>query len=382
MDAVQAPVIPIVARWIRENPGTISLGQGIVSYGPPEACLDVLRRFGRRIDDHRYGPVEGLPPLVAALEDKLRGENGIDAARGMRVVVTAGGNMAFFTAILAIADPGDEVILPVPFYFNHDMAIVMAGCRTVPVPTLDDYQLDVEAIARAITPRTRAIVTVSPNNPSGAVYPEAALRAVNDLTRRQGLYHLHDEAYEYFTYAGTPQVSPGSFADAPPHTISLYSLSKAYGFASWRIGYMVIPDALADAVNKIQDTNLICPPAVSQQAALAALGVGRAYCEPHVRQLADVRVRVYERLATLGDLAEAPDARGAFYVLLRVRTGLDPFALVERLIREHGVAAIPGPAFGLRDGCTLRLSYGALAPETVAEGIDRLVAGVRALAGN
>jgi aspartate/methionine/tyrosine aminotransferase len=375
VDAVQAPVIPIVAGWIRETPGTISLGQGIVSYGPPAEALASLATFGGELADHRYGPVEGTPAMVARVTRKLREENGIDAGRGYRVVVTAGGNMAFLNAVLAIADPGDEIILPVPFYFNHDMAIVLAGCRTVAVATRPDYQLDLDALAAAITPRTRAIVTVSPNNPSGAVYPDAALRAVNALCRDRGIYHVHDEAYEYFTY-DEPHVSPGAFAGAEAHTISLFSLSKAFGFASWRIGYMTIPAALFDAVNKIQDTNLICPAAVSQHAALAALDVGRPYCAAHVRVLAQVRQRVYAQLGALGDRIVAPDARGAFYVLLRVQASIDPYVLAERLIREHRVATIPGPAFGLTSGCSLRISYGALAPDTVAEGIDRLVAGL------
>ncbi|HEY8548770.1 MAG TPA: pyridoxal phosphate-dependent aminotransferase [Vicinamibacterales bacterium] len=381
MAAVQPPVIPIVGRWIRETPGTISLGQGIVSYPPPAAVIEAVRGFGDSLEDHRYGPVEGLPALVARVERKLREENGIEVARGSRVVVTAGGNMGFLNAVLAVADPGDEIVLQAPFYFNHDMAIVMAGCRTVVAPTRSDYQLDPDAIAAAITPRTRAVVTVSPNNPTGAVYDEASLRAVNALCRARGVYHVHDEAYEYFTY-GVRHVSPGRFEDAAAHTISLFSLSKAYGLAGWRVGYMVIPEALFEAVNKIQDTNLICPPAVSQAAALAALDEGRAFCEPYVRQLADVRARVYERLTAIADLVEVPEARGAFYVLLRIRKPVDPFALCERLVREHRVAVIPGTAFGVTTEPALRVSYGALAPETVAEGIDRLVTGLRALLGN
>ena len=260
--------------------------------------------------------------------------------------------MAFLNAVLAIADPGDEIILPAPFYFNHDMAIVLAGCRTVPVPTRPDYQLDLDALAAAITPRTRAIVTVSPNNPSGAVYPEAALRAVNALCRERGVFHIHDEAYEYFTYDG-PHVSPGAFAGAAGHTISLLSLSKAFGFASWRIGYMTIPEALFDAVNKIQDTNLICPGAVSQHAALAALDVGRPYCDAHVRVLAQVRALVYARLATLGDLVEAPDARGR---VLRPAAGQDR-------ARPLRAGRAPDPRAPRRDdpGARLRPDRGLLA---------------------
>src|SRR5204862_4546052 len=159
-------------------------------------------------------------------------------------MVTAGGNMAFVHAVLAITEPDDEVILPVPFYFNHEMAIQIAGCRAVRVPTDARYQLSVGAIRDAITDRTRAIVTVTPNNPSGAVLSESSLREVNALCRELGIYHIADEPYEYFTYGSARHVSPGSFPDAASHTISMYSLSKAYGFAGWRIGYVVYPEHL------------------------------------------------------------------------------------------------------------------------------------------
>jgi len=274
MDAVQAPIIPILGEWIRQTPGTISLGQGMVAYGPPPEALDAIPQFLSSSDAHGYGPVEGMPALVGALEAKLTRENGFDLSSS-RVVVTAGGNMAFMNAVLAVADLGDEVILQTPFYFNHEMAIVMAGCRAVAVPTDDRYQLQVDRIRDAITPRTRAIVTISPNNPSGAVYSVEDLAAVNQLCAERGLWHIHDEVYEYFTYGEARHVSPGAAPGAAAHTISLFSLSKAYGFASWRIGYMVIPETLWMAVTKIQDTILICPPHVSQAAAVGALSAGR-----------------------------------------------------------------------------------------------------------
>lgn len=381
MRAVQAPVIPIIGELIRATPGTISLGQGIVSYGPPREAMAAAAAFGGDLEDHRYGPVEGLPVLLDLLGDKLARENGIDVTRDRRLIVTAGGNMAFLNAVLAVADPGEEIILSTPFYFNHDMAIVMAGCRTVAVPTDDQYQLRPDAIRAAITPRTRAVVTVSPNNPSGAVYDETRLREVNAICRAHGLYHVNDEAYEYFLYDGARHFSPGAIDEGRAQTISLYSLSKAYGFASWRIGYMVAPAALFEAINKIQDTNLICPAHVSQVAAAAALRVGRAWSAPHAAALAEVRDLVRRELDALGDLAVTPPAAGAFYFLLKVRTPLDAFTLAERLIREHRVAAIPGSAFGLTDGCYLRVSYGALDRSSVAEGVSRLVRGIRAICG-
>jgi aspartate/methionine/tyrosine aminotransferase len=381
MRAVQPPIVPIVGRWIRETPGTISLGQGMVAYGPPPEALARARAFGAGPDDHHYGPVEGQPELVSVLERKLAQENRILVRPQGRVVVTAGGNMAFVNAVLAVTDPGDEVILQSPFYFNHEMAVVIAGCRPVVVPTDESYQLRPEAIASAITDRTRTVVTISPNNPTGAVYPEAALRAVNELCATRGVFHVHDEAYEYFTYEGARHFSPGSIEGAARHTISLFSLSKAYGFASWRIGYMVLPESLFDAVNKIQDTNLICPPLVSQSAALGALQAGPSYAAAHVATLAGVREEVYSRLKAVADLCEVPRTLGAFYCFIRLRGTVDPVSLAERLVREHRVAVIPGTAFGATAAPYLRVSYGALAPDTVVEGIDRLVRGLRAMAG-
>jgi aspartate/methionine/tyrosine aminotransferase len=377
--AVQTPVIPIIGRWTAETAGTISLGQGLVSYGPPPQAIEAARQFGGAPADHQYGPVEGLPRLVEALERKLAQENGIAVRPVSRLVVTAGANLAFVNAILAIADAGDEVILPAPFYFNHEMAVTMAGARPVPVRTTSEYQLDLNAIGDAITERTRAVVTVSPNNPTGAVYPEADLRALNAICRDRGVFHIHDETYEYFTYEGARHFSPGSIDGAAGHTISLYSLSKAYGMASWRVGYMVIPDGLWDAMNKIQDTLLICAPSVSQAAALGALQAGRAYADAHMGALGSMRQVIGRALDDAAVPCSAPAALGAFYYFVRVFAPLDSLTLAVRLIREHRVAAIPGSAFGGAPP-SLRVSYGALDPASAREGATRLVSGIQALA--
>jgi aspartate/methionine/tyrosine aminotransferase len=377
MDAVQSPIVPVIGELIRQTPGTISLGQGVVHYGPPPGVIEAVTEALARPSTHEYQDGVGLPGLVAAIARKLAAENGIEVGRANRIMVTAGANMAFMHAVLATTAPGDEIILPLPFYFNHDMAIQMAGCRTVAVPTDERCQLDVERIARAVTPRTRAIVTISPNNPSGAVFEEGALRQVSALCKANGLYHISDEAYEYFTFEPARHVSPGSFAGTAAHTISIYSLSKAYGFAGWRVGYLVYPEHLASAMIKSQDTILICPPIASQVAATAALEAGRGYCEPYVRELGAVRRIVLDELSSLAPLAEVASADGAFYCLLRVRERIDSALVAERLIREHKVAVIPGSAFGITDRCDLRVAYGALQKETVAEGIGRLVNGLR-----
>lgn len=381
IQSVQTPIIPVVGELIRQHPGTISLGQGVVWYPPPPEAFDQIKEMLADPSQHKYQAVYGIPSLLEQIEAKLRNENKVEASNESRIVVTAGGNMAFINALLAIADAGDEVILQTPYYFNHEMAITMANCKPVLVPTDENYQLQPKLIAEAITERTRAVVTISPNNPTGAVYPEAALREVNELCRQRGIYHINDEAYEYFTYGNARHFSPGSIPDSSEYTISLYSLSKAYGFASWRIGFMVIPDHLFSAVNKIQDTILICPPVVSQFAAAGAMKVGAGYCRQKVEQLADIRQLVLTELDQLKNCAIIPPSDGAFYFFLKLNTDLQPLALVERLVKEHRVAAIPGSAFGMESGCYLRVAYGALQRETVAEGIGRLVKGVKTILG-
>src|SRR5437667_3795459 len=151
MDAIQAPIIAVIGDLIRRTPGTISLGQGVVHYGPPPAALKAAAAAIENTSTHEYQPASGQPALIRAIAEKLRDDNGIDVARGSRIMVTAGANMAFVHAVLAVTGPGDEVILPVPFYFNHEMAVQMAGCRVVPVATDSRYQLDVDAMRAAVT---------------------------------------------------------------------------------------------------------------------------------------------------------------------------------------------------------------------------------------
>jgi aspartate/methionine/tyrosine aminotransferase len=379
LQSVQLPIIPAVNELIRQSPGTISLGQGVVWYSPPPQAIESINAFLSQPRNHQYQPTAGLPELHDIIKTKLQTENGIETNAGNEIVVTAGSNMGFVNALLAIADPGDEIIVQSPYYFNHEMAITMANCKPIAVPTDENYQLRLDAIEAVITNKTRAIVTISPNNPTGAVYSESGLRQVNQLCRERGIYHISDEAYEYFTWDGAKHFSSASISGSADYTISLFSLSKAYGFASWRIGFMVIPQHLFTAVKKVQDTLLICPPVISQYAALGALQAGAEYCRDKLTTLAEVRATAAQQLQTIHDLCTVPMVNGAFYFLMKINSSLAPLHLVERLVNEHKVAAIPGSAFGLTDGCYLRVSYGALQKETAIEGIGRLVHGLKAI---
>jgi aspartate/methionine/tyrosine aminotransferase len=383
MEGVDTPIIPTIAAFVRNNPGTISLGQGVVNYGPPPQAIAALPSLMGDGSLHKYLGVSGHPGFIEAIHNKLAQENQIQLGTDAMVMVTAGSNMAFLNSVLAVADPGDEFILPMPFYFNQEMAIRMCGCIPVPVPTHADWSLDVAAMAAAITPRTRAILTVSPNNPTGAVYSEASLRAVNALCAQHGIYHFSDEAYEYFTYEGAKHFSPASIPGAMKHTLSFYSMSKNYGMASWRVGYVVFPANLFDAMNKVQDTNLICAPMPSQLLALEALKLGRNWVEPKVKALSEVRQTVYKTLEGLGDLVQFPQTQGAFYVLMKLpglAQGIQAIEFNRVMTEKFKVASIPGFAFGLtntQEANYQRLSYGALEAASVAEGVQRYVAAVK-----
>ena len=377
--SVQAAIIPLVDQLIRQCPDTISFGQGVVHYGPPDQAQIRLQDFWSDAAHHHYGPILGEPPLQACIRQKLEKENQIDLS-SRSIVVTAGSNMGFLNLVLAITDPGDEVILLLPYFFNQEMAIRIAGCEPVLVDTDSDYQPVPSRMEQAITPRTRAIVTVSPNNPTGAVYAESVLREINALCLDRGIYHLTDEAYEYFVYDSARHFSPGSIPNSRSHTISLYSLSKSYGFAGWRIGYLVAPSELQGSLEKIQDTNVICPSIPSQFAALGALEAGREYCRPFIERMNQTRRIVLDALSGVSDRIERVETAGAFYVFLRFKDqNINDMELVRSLIEKHRVALIPGRAFGVQGACCLRLSYGALHPEMITEGLGRLVEGISRL---
>jgi aspartate/methionine/tyrosine aminotransferase len=306
LNAVLRPVIPELGALVRATPGTLSLAQGMVGWGPPPQVLAAVAGAAQLASDSAsipsaldgYGPVQGDPELLAALATSLRLDHGIDS-EGAGLWVTAGSNMAFnaIAQVLCDGPPSEpsEVILPLPYYFNHVMAVQLAGGR--PVPVAAGLVPDPQRLAAAITPRTRAIVTISPNNPSGVVMPRLVLEAINRLCAQRGLLHISDEAYGQFVYGEVPHWSPASLPGAAAHTVTLQSLSKAYGMAGWRVGFMAAPAPLTASLAKVQDTVLICPPRLIQRAAVAALAAGPAWCRPRIAALAGRRAQLLAAVA-------------------------------------------------------------------------------------
>lgn len=378
-DFIQLPLIPVISELIKNNPNTISLGQGVVSYSPPPEAFNQISDFVSNPQNNLYKSVQGIPALLTEIQKKLASDNNIYLDDNSSIFVTAGSNMAFMNTILAITDPEDEIIILSPYYFNHEMAIRLANCTPIIVDTNAEFQPDINNIIQAITPKTKAIVTISPNNPTGVVYSQNDLLTINNLCREKGIYHISDEAYEYFTYNGIKHYSPASFPDSNNHTISLFSLSKAYGFASWRIGYMVIPKHLEMGVKKIQDTILICPPVISQYAAVGALQTGINYCQQHLLNITKVRELILNSLQEINDICQVSQSDGAFYFFLKIKTQLNSFDLTKKLIENYQVALIPGTTFGIEKDCYLRLAYGSLNEENATIGINRLIQGLQEL---
>ena len=381
MALVDDAIIPMVAALSRAHPDTISLGQGVVYYPPPPEVMQYIEAMQHNDAYHRYGPIAGFDWLHQALKAKLAERNGIRLTSSQCLFVTAGANMAFNALVLALCDSGDEIILLAPYYFNHKMTIEMCSCRAVIVPTDDAYQPIVERIADAITNKTRAIVSISPNNPSGRIYAPETLVAINDLCAARGIYHISDEAYEDFVASTQQHYSPGSRSGAEQHTLSLFSFSKSYGLASWRVGYMVVPSVLAPAINKVQDNILICPPTVSQLAALACLEVGRDYIEQHIQTISENRNKVLKALAPLAQeaLIEKPQSDGALYVFVNLKNKVCDETLLKDLIVKYQVAVIPGFTFGDAYQHYIRISYGALLGEQLDTALHSLLGGLRDL---
>jgi aspartate/methionine/tyrosine aminotransferase len=379
LGAVLSPVIPQVSALMRQRPDCLSLAQGMVGWGPPAAVGTAVAAAleAPPAELHRYGPMAGDGELLEAVRRELEERRGLDLAEST-LLVTAGSNMAFHAVVQALCDPGDEVLVPLPWYFNHAMAIQLAG--GIPVPVAGGLVPDPSHLAAAIGPRTRAIVTVSPNNPSGVVIPPAVLSAINHLCAEHGLLHLSDEAYAAFVHGAVPHHSPGSAPGSGAHTASFFSLSKSHGMAGWRIGFAAVPRALLDPLTKVQDTVLICPPRLTQRAAVAALAEGPAWVAERVRSLQPRRQQLLAAVARAEGLAVVGEPDGAFYALVEAPWTGEEEELLAHLVLGHGVAALPGGSFGLppRSGrVILRLSYGLLGEAELADAMVRLANALR-----
>ncbi len=355
-------------------------GVNVVDFGPGEPHFPTPRHIKdaaiAAIEGNftRYTAVSGIPEVRKAIVERHACDFGSDYSPE-ESVFTTGGKLAIFNAVQVLVEHGDEVILPVPYWVSYKDIIQYTGGTVVYLETqeAENFRVTAEAVEKAITPRTKAIILNSPSNPAGSVTAPDDLERIVKLAHERGVYLLLDECYAYLQYAGAP-VSGGSFPAAKEHVIVLGSLSKTYAMTGWRAGYALGPKAIIAAMSKLQSQSTSSTAHFVQKAAIAALNSSQA-CVAEMRAgYLKLRDQILARLAEIpGVTCTRPE--GAFYVYPNVSAYLGkPGAqttveLAGRLLHEAHVATVPGEAFGTKEH--LRLSY-AVSHNDVDEGLERM----------
>jgi len=335
-----------------------------------EACVEALRK-----GETKYAPAAGIPPLREALSAKFARANGIPGVEAEDVVVSPGGKYSCFLAIQAVVSPGEEVVVPAPYWVSYPEMVKLAGGRAAHVfaGQEDGFKISPEALRRAITPKTRMVVLNSPSNPTGAVYAPGEVEALMEVALEAGIYVLSDEIYEYLVYDDAKPVSPASLSrDAARSVITVSGFSKTFSMTGWRLGALAAPRPVARAVASLQSQTTSNATTFAQWGALAALRQPEAAREAidRMREVFDRRrLRLLEGLRAI-DGVECERAQGAFYLFPRIAAlGLDSSAFAERLLDEQKTAVVPGAGFGA--DAYVRLSY-AVADDVIERGLDRI----------
>lgn len=351
----------LIAQLRSEGRDIIDLAVGEPVFAtPPEVVAATRAALEQGMT--RYGPVAGLPALRARLAATF------DGVAPEQVVVTNGSKQALYALFQVLLDPGDEVIIPSPCWVSFVQQVRLAGGVPKRVPTRRN-QLDLAAIAAAVTEKTAAILVNSPNNPTGAVYPESDLKRLAEIVRDNDLVLISDEAYDTFVYDGD-HASPFAFPDIRDRLVVVKSFSKSFSMTGFRVGYLVAPPTLAKAVAKLQGhaSGNVCT--FAQYGALGALDLPAELHETWRRTLRENRAQAFEWVKEHFD-CEPP--AGAFYLFPdvsgRLQQGETAEAFASRLLRETGVAVVPGEAFGADNH--LRISY-AVANDILTQGLARL----------
>lgn len=384
-NAAPSPTLTINAKFKAmqaQGQDVVGFAAGEPDFDTPEpikaAAIDALNRGATK-----YTPSSGIPALREAICEKLQSENGL-SYKPAEIIVSAGAKHSLYNLFQAILDPGDEVVIPVPFWVSYPEQVKLADGVPVFVdaPEADGFRVTAEAIAAAITPRTKAIVVNSPSNPSGAVLEEAELRKIAALAVERNVMVVSDEIYEHLTY-GRSHISIASFGpEIQALTLVVNGFSKAYSMTGWRLGWLAGDAEIVAAMGRIQDQSTSNPTSFAQAGAVAALrgpqdAVGMMRDEFQKR-----RDYIVGRLNAMpGVSCVMPD--GAFYVLPNV-SGLlsdslpDGDALATYLLEKHLLAVVPGSGFGVPKN--VRLSY-ATDMATIEKGMDRFEKAAKELTG-
>jgi aspartate/methionine/tyrosine aminotransferase len=365
-----------------QGENVIGFGAGEPDFPTPAHIVDAAVAACREPKNHRYTPAAGLPELREAIAVKTKRDSGFDAAAS-QVLVTNGGKHAVFTAFAALCDPGDEVICPAPYWTTYPEAIALAGGLPKIVETTEEtgFQVTVEQLEDAYTERTKVLLFVSPDNPSGAVYPPEAVAAIGQWAVERGVWVITDEIYEHLTYGPHEHVSmPVVVPDLVDQCIVLNGVAKTYAMTGWRVGWMIAPADVTKAAINFQSHSTSNVSNVAQRAALAAVS-GDLSAVAMMREAFARRALAMH--AALSDIpgVTCMEPQGAFYCFPNLAgllgrdiagtTCATTLQLADHVLSEAKVAFVPGEAFGLPGYG--RFSF-AMSDDAAAEGIKRLAA--------
>ena len=334
----------------------IALGRGDPDFHAPAHIVQAAKDA---LDDnkHHYTGPTGIQPLREAIAANFAERYGLDYGID-EIIVTAGAQEGIMLTMLGLCSPGDEVLITSPRFTTYDTAVRLCGGTPIPVPTFedDDFALDVAEIEKRVTPRTRAFVLVSPNNPTGAVTPPEAIRAIADLAVRHDLLIVADEIYGRMIYEPNEHLSIATLPGMRERTVTLNGLSKTYSMTGWRVGYLGAPADFIAKMVEARHTLSINSSSISQYAAVAALTGPQGPIDAMIAEYAERRAWLMPALDEAGFTYGHPG--GAFYIYTNVSsTGLPAPGFCERLLKETGVMLFPGTMFGDESTDYIRISY-------------------------
>lgn len=361
-----------IAEYARGLRNGMFLNVGEPDFTTPEHIKEAAKKAMEGGFTH-YTPIQGIPELREAIAEKLRSENGIDVETNSEILITAGAQSAFFATCQALIDQGDEVIVQDPFYPAYEVALRLVGAKIVRAPLKEHkyFVVEPEDIEEKITKKTKVIILISPNNPTGSVLEKNTLKRISEVVRDNDLVVISDEIYEKIIYDGVVNHSVISVPSMEERTVIINSFSKTYAMTGWRVGFLVACKEIMENIVKVHHTMNICACAVSQKAALAALTGPQDCVVEMVREYDERRKEIVNLLNEIpGFTCQMP--KGAFYVFPSInlfKTSSMEFA--KFLIEDAGVVTVPGSAFGENGEGHLRLSY-ATSLENIREALSRI----------
>jgi aminotransferase len=321
-----------------------------------------------------YSESLGLLELRQEIACKLYRDNHINA-NPSQIVVTVGAIEGIAAAVMATIDPGDEVILPSPTYSTHINQVLLASGKPIFAPTIENqgFMLDIEAIRKAITPKTKAILYCSPSNPTGTVFSEQQLRQLAEIALEHNLMVITDEAYEYFVFDDHKHFSIAFIPEMKKNVVSCFTFTKTYAMTGWRIGYLHADEELIPQINKAHIPFAICVPVVSQYAALAALKESQDFVVEFKKKYLAARNLMCQRLDRLDSIFEYQKPGGSYLMFpkILVDEGKNSKAFCEKLLREAKVSTTPGVDFGPTGEQHLRLSF-CVPEDMINKAFDRM----------